>query len=99
MALYDTASRTPTTRLDVFQPSEKPTRPYHVIALLTADGPAHDEGECTQGMVIRARQLGADGLIILEPEAPNKSIVFKYGLIGPSPDDRVFKGNAFIYDK
>ncbi len=98
-AIYDTANRAATTRLDVFQVGEKPARPYHIIALLTADGPAREEGECTQGMLIRARKMGADGLIILEPEAPNKSIVFKYGWIGPSPDDRVFKGSAVIYDK
>ena len=63
-ALYDTTPRTPVTKLDVFQVREKPTRPFHVIALLTADGPAHDEGDCMQGMLIRARKLGADGLII-----------------------------------
>src|SRR6266446_4573383 len=90
-ALYDTAPRTPVTKLDVFQVREKPTRPFHVIALLTADGPAHDEGDCMQGMLIRARKLGADGLIILEAEEPNKSIVFS-GPFGPSPEDRVFKG-------
>lgn len=98
-ALYDTTPRTPSTRLDVFQVGEKPTRPFHVLALMTAEGAAQDEAECVQGMVIRARNLGADGLVILEPEAPNKSIVFKYGWAGPSPDDRVFKGNGIIYDK
>jgi hypothetical protein len=70
-ALYDTAARAVTTRLDVFQPGEKPSRPFHVIALLTAEGAAHDEAECVQGMVIRARQIGADGLAILEAEATN----------------------------
>ena len=98
-ALYDTAPRSASTRLDVFQVGEKPTKAFHVIAFFTAEGAAHDEAECVQGMVIRARQIGADGLVILEPEAPNKSIVFKHGLIGPSPDARVFKGNAITYDK
>lgn len=75
-ALYDTAPRPASTRVDVFQVGEKPTRSFHVIALFTAQGAAHDEAECVQRMVIRARQIGADGLVILEAEAPNKSIVF-----------------------
>lgn len=99
LALYDASPRTPSTRLDVFQVGEKPSRPFHVLALLTAEGAAHEEADCVQGMIIRSRKLGADGLVMLEPEAPNKSIVFKYGWVGPSPDDRVFKGNAIVYDK
>src|SRR5205809_6829007 len=86
-AIYDAAPRTATTRLDVFQPGEKPTKSFHVIGLLTVKGAASDEASCVQGIVVRARKLGADGLVILEAEAPNKNIAFKYGLIGPSPDE------------
>ena len=97
-ALYDTAVRTPTTQVDVFQPGQKPAKPYRVIALFTADGSAHEEAECMEGMLMRCRHIGADGIILSEPEAPNKNIAFT-GIIGPSPEYRIFKANAFAYDK
>jgi len=100
-AIYDPSPRAPkasTTAVDVYQPGEAPARPHRFIALLTIEGAAHEEAECVQGMLTVARRLGADGLAILVPEAPNQNIAFKYGWAGPSPDRRVFKANALVYD-
>lgn len=98
VALYDYTTRRPTPKIDVFQPGEEPSKPFRKIAYLTAEGSAYEEASCIEGMIKKARKLGAEGLVILEAEAPSKSIMFKTGWIGPSPSDRVFKGNAIVYE-
>lgn len=97
VALYDQTPRAGVQRIDVFQPGETPPKPFTRIALLTVEGSAQEEGSCVDGLIRRARGLGADAIVLLEPEAPAAGLLFRRGLVGPSPSDRVFRGNAVVY--
>lgn len=98
MVTFDSSERPPASRVDVFQPGEMPPNTTKAIALLTVEGHANEEVEAIEGMLARCRRLGADALVILEPESPNANLRFRGGLAGPRPSYRIFRGNAVRYE-
>ena len=62
-ALYDSSSRSATTQLDVYDSEQKFQRAHKIIALLTCEGAAQEEGEMVNAINYRARQIGASGVI------------------------------------
>jgi hypothetical protein len=94
-AVYDTANRTSTTELEVFDEAKKLERPHKVIALLTAEGAANEEGDLVNAMMFKARQLGANAVVMLPPDRPNAGVVFN-NILQPA-DRRVFRGNAVVF--
>ena len=61
----DSAPRAITKTIQIFETATDVQRPYHKIALLTRSGHREDEGLIFNAFAWRARQLGADGIIIL----------------------------------
>ncbi len=94
-AAFDTTARQVTTELEVFDETKKLDRPHKVIALLTAEGAANEEGDLVNAMMFKARQLGANAVVMLPPDRPNAGVVFN-NILQPA-DRRVFRGNAVVY--
>ncbi len=70
VASYDSDTRTSTTRLEVFPSVEAVgQRSYRIIALLARGGNREDEGLIMNANAWRARQLGAEGMIIIDKDA------------------------------
>jgi hypothetical protein len=64
---FDAVQREPTgATIEVFSSPQNITRPYKEIALITAEeGWDHSEAELTRLMIVRARDMGADAIILL----------------------------------
>lgn len=94
--MYDSASRKPTTRLDIYDTSRTTAqtnqilRVHKVIALLICEGGVDEEPEMVNAINYRARQLGADGVVILPPDRTG-SIWSAFGA------RRIFRANAIVY--
>ena len=93
IATYDITERAPVKRLDVYESPEKVTQPYSVIALLTCEGAAAEEGMMMNAILYRARQIGAQGVIVLPAERPGLTA----NLLFAGNDRRVFRANAIVY--
>ena len=61
----DTAKRAITPSVQIFESAADVQRPCHKIALLSRPGHRGDEGLIVNALAWRARQLGADGLVLL----------------------------------
>jgi hypothetical protein len=83
VAIYDSTSRPATDKLTVIR--ETPTRKYHTIATLTIDGTAEKEGELVNALAWKARQMGADSILILTPLHPHR-------------DEWIFQADAIVMD-
>ena len=96
VALYDSSSRNPTRELDVYNSESQIQKPHRIIALLTCEGPAHQEGELVNAINYRARQIGANAVIVLEADRPNEKLLFSNPIFQPA-DSRVFRAQAVVY--
>ena len=94
VARFDSVWRPPrTVDIDVVQARESAPRPYKNIALLTFDCPAKEETQAVAGFIAKAKDLGADGVLMIGFETPSLQRVDIF-----SPDERrVFRANAIIY--
>ena len=70
VAIYDVTPRTASTELTVYQTAEAVTRPYRSIALINALDKTQAEAQVLDAICARARELGAQGLIVLPPQQP-----------------------------
>lgn len=95
-AIYNSVERTPTTHLDVYSNPQSVERLHKVIALLTCEGAAHEEGELVNAINYKARQLGAHGVVVIPPDRPNEGLVIAHPWFQPA-DRRVFRANAIVY--
>ena len=87
VALYGSTPRPSTTSLDVYDAS--PARPYKEIALLTCDGENSEEGVMTQAILWRARKIGADAVVRLQPDT-------RHGGFG-IPNGKIYRYTAIVY--
>ncbi len=65
---YDGGHYAPTKTLQVFDTAEEVKQPYHKIAKVTRPGHREAEGKIVNALIWRARQAGAEGLILLPPK-------------------------------
>src|SRR5206468_3463466 len=82
---------------DVIRPGQQIARPFREIAVLTYDAGAGDEADAMTGLVLRARQLGADGLILGQAVAPNQGLRIVHPFFVGQLSARVFRGSAIVY--
>jgi hypothetical protein len=80
---FISTSRPATDKLTVIR--ETPTRKYHTIAMLTIDGTAEKEGELVNALAWKARQMGADSILMLTPLHPHR-------------DEWIFQADAIVMD-
>ncbi|MGD1086272.1 MAG: hypothetical protein ABSA47_16170 [Verrucomicrobiota bacterium] len=94
IVMYDSKERTRSTSTEVFDLSrggKAPIRPYKVIALLTCEGTVNEETDMLNAIIYRARQLGADGLVIRPPART-------FGLLWTDLGERrLFSGQAIVW--
>jgi hypothetical protein len=83
---------------DLIRPDTTSSRPVQEIAALTFNAGANDEARAIGAMVERARQLGADGMMLQSTVAPNGMLIGPHP-IWQSPSERVFRASAFVYNK
>ena len=83
IATFDTTPRSPTSKLNVLR--EAPIQKYHAIASLTIDGTADKEGNLVNALAWKARQIGADSILMLAPLHPHR-------------DQWIFRADAVVMD-
>lgn len=97
VGVIDPSSRPANTgAFDTVRPGFQPSRAYREIAAFSYAAGTEDEAEAIGAMAQKARAMGADGMIINNPEAPFKAMMVN-GPIWRSPDKRIFRANAFVY--
>ncbi|MGC9944468.1 MAG: hypothetical protein ABSE48_21800 [Verrucomicrobiota bacterium] len=104
VATYDSTPRQPSASVRAFQSPAEVQRPYHVIALLSREGYLRDEGLIVNALVWRAKQMGANGIILLNVTSEGGDQAFAFGangsfLAGSSPAQCVFTANAIVFDQ
>ena len=98
VATLDPTPRSLTANLALYSVAKPPPSPYHVIALLTAEGEAKEEAALLNYMTDAARHYGADAIVTLWSDVKNSD----ESLGNPSwhPNDRrVFRLHAIVFDK
>jgi hypothetical protein len=70
MRLKDYESRRPTRNVDVYASAQSVTRPYKEMAVISCDdkGNGHREAWLEEKLVEKAKEIGADGLILETPQ-------------------------------
>lgn len=87
----------PSGTFDILHPGQKPGLPIREIATFSFEGGSQDEAEAIGAMAQHARNRGADGLMIADPDAP-----YAHQYVGPiwrSQNKRIFRASAFVYIK
>ena len=93
VAIYDTTVRPPVKSLDVFDDAASVKRPYKIIALLSHESKPSDSGRMMNAIAFRARQLGADGMIVLPPRATG----YQWNGYGGGPGQPIYSAQAIIF--
>lgn len=92
VAIFDSSPRSATTKLDILQTA--PTQKNHVIAELTIEGSAENEGKLINALAWKVRQLGADALVVLTPVGQRN-----YDALGiPEETHWIFRADAIVFD-
>jgi hypothetical protein len=99
----DPTKREPSKSIQLFANEDKIKRPHHVIAILSREGFLQDQGMIVNALVWRAKQLGADGIILLGAMGGNTSsgmiLGNGNGVFGSSnPDHASFSATAIVFD-
>jgi len=103
VTVLDPSKRKPTKSIELFANEDKIKRPHHVIAILSREGYLQDQGMIVNALIWRAKQLGAEGIILLGALGGNTSsgMIFGNGngVIGSSsPDHGSFSATAVVFD-
>jgi hypothetical protein len=97
VARFDSVWRAPRTQdIDVYQAGEQvPHGGKRAIALMSFECEIQDETHAVAGFIVKAKDLGADGVVLLPLELPSAGQVI---VNIPSPRDRrVFRAHAIVY--
>ena len=85
VALFDSTPRAVSKTVQVFDDANDIKRPYHKIALLSRSGHREDEALIDNAFAWRARQIGADGVLLLPASR--------------GWPDFQFRANAIVFDQ
>lgn len=97
----------PKAEIDVYSSVENVKRPYKEIALITVDdeGLGLSEDKMMSKLINKAKEIGADGVIILSPEKEEETFIGYYNYEGVSVPyfyfygKKVIRGIAIVYEK
>lgn len=93
VARYDITQRQPSTAFTVYDESTAITRPFKIIAYLSHGAKPSDSAAMLNAIAWRARQLGADGMVVLQPEDTG----FSVNQFGGGHRQPVYRANAFVF--
>lgn len=86
--------------IDVYTSHASIKKPYKEIALITVDDQGWDksESELLEKLISKAKEIGADGVIILSQDKQSEGGVFiNYVFI--QSNRRIVRGTAILYEK
>ena len=88
--------------IQVFTNTDAVSRPYREVALITVDdeGWGRSEGELLELLLERAREIGAEGVIILDQEVSSDGGVFVptgYSLTYVDSSQRIVRASAVVF--
>jgi uncharacterized protein YbjQ (UPF0145 family) len=96
VARFDSVWRPPGTNdIDVVQAHESVSNAYKSIALLTYECETKAETDAVAGFISKARDLGADGVLLIGIELPS---IQHANILSPDAR-RVFRANAIVYQR
>jgi len=96
VARFDSVWRAPRTNdIDVVQAHESVSKAHKNIALLTYECETKAETEAVAGFISKAKDLGADGVLLIRIELPTIEHV---NIVSPDAR-RVFRANAIVYQR
>ncbi|MDD8018859.1 MAG: hypothetical protein PHP42_10840 [Bacteroidota bacterium] len=98
---FDTNSRlAKSSDIDVFTDATKINRPYKEIALVTVDDKGHDysEVELLKLTISKAKELGADAIIVLTQDIQKGGGIF-VGSVYVQANRRVVRATAIVYQE
>jgi len=93
VAQYDLTPRSPSLSLEVFDSAEAVKRPYKVIALLSHKAEPNDSAKMMNAIAWRARQLGAQGMIVLKPQDTG----IRWNQWGMERAEPIYSANAIVF--
>jgi len=96
----DTTKRPPTTTLDVFKEGARPEKKFKEIAELSYLGPREDELKAQKFFMVRAKNLGGNGIIFTVVPAGQKGggIFGENGGGFMTSTAWVFKSKVIVYE-
>ena len=97
VAQYDTTSRPINPNFEVFAREEDVPRPFKIIALVSHSANPQDEGLMMTAIAWKAKQIGADGMIILNPHSGGwkSEQIGNFG--GGKSEEPIFRAHAIIW--
>lgn len=86
--------------IDVYTSHASIKKPYKEIALITVDdqGWGRSESELLEKLISKAKEMGADGIIILSQDKQSDGGVFS-GDVFVEITRRIVRGTAIVYEK
>ncbi len=86
--------------IDIFTTKENVKKPYKEIALVTADpaSSGDSETELLEKVIVKAKEIGADGLIVLPTEEKGEGGIL-IGNVYASSKRKIVKAVAIIYQE
>ena len=85
--------------IDVYTSKDAIKKPYKEIALITVDDEGWDrsESELLQKLISKAKEIGADGIIILSQDKQSEGGVL-VGNVFIESNRRIVRGSAIVYE-
>ena len=93
VARYDATERSVRPEFAVYADAASVPRPYRIIALVSHNANPEDQALMMQAIAWRARQLGADGMIVLPPISGG----WHADGFGTKSKEPVFSAHAIIF--
>jgi hypothetical protein len=93
VALYDKTPRNIKPEFEVFSREADVPHKFKIIALVSRNANPQDEGLMMAAIAWRAQQLGADGMIVLEPAGGG----WKQDAFGASSGQPIFRAHAIVW--
>lgn len=97
IAVFDATPRAATSSVDVFDETTKVTRPYKIIAQLGRNAKPTDSSLIINAIAWRARQMGADAIILLPAQSTGWKVNNRWGNPSVEQTEPIYNANAIIY--
>ena len=92
--ITDSSPRNPTTSVEFYREGTKPERKYREIGEVQTEDFGGEEAPAKKRLIERAKQLGANGLIML----PRSDTGYHFNPFGRSGNKYIYKAIAVVYE-
>ena len=95
IAVVDETKREPNGTVSLYQPNDSPPD-HRLLAFISAEGNAEEEGSIVNMMLDYAKHIGASGIVLLRNEKPNLKAEVNVPSIYERPGRRIFRANVIL---